>query len=85
MRPQVYSVLTSNGGTFTAIDEDTMIDEASATVTYIGKAATGSATSSAVWKIKKIETIGAITSITYAGGVATYVNIYDNRASLTYS
>jgi hypothetical protein len=66
-------------------NEKTLIDEASSTITYVGKAAIGSATSAASWKIKKIETTGTITAITFAGGSGNYTNIWDNRASLSYS
>lgn len=62
----------------------TRLDEVSATVTYIGEATAGSATSSAVWLIKKIdETSGII--VTFADGNTNYDNVWDNRAALTYS
>lgn len=58
-----------------------VIDEASATVTYIGEAALGTATSAAAWRIKRITVAGAITTIAWsAPGV-----IFDNRASLGYT
>ena len=60
------------------------IDEASATVTYIGKAATGSATSGALWQVQKIDTTTG-TVITWADGNGDFDNIWDNRATLTYS
>ena len=62
----------------------TRIDEASATVTYIGKAATGSATSGALWQVQKIDTTTG-TVITWADGNGDFDNIWDNRASLSYS
>ena len=62
----------------------TRIDEASATVTYIGDAAIGSSTASALWRIKKIDTTSG-TSITFADGNGNFDNIWDNRASLSYS
>lgn len=62
----------------------TRIDEVSATVTYIGKAATGSATSSGVWQIQKIDESSG-TVITWADGDANFNNVWDDRASLTYS
>jgi len=62
-------------------------DTTTTNVTYVGKAVlTGSAiaTSSAVWQIQKIdETTGMI--ITWADGDASFNNIWDNRASLTYA
>jgi hypothetical protein len=62
----------------------TRIDEASATVTYIGSADPGSATSGALWQVKKIDSNNP-TSITFADGDALFDNIWDDRASLTYS
>lgn len=53
------------------------------TVTYLGEAAVGSATSAAVWRIKKIVETGDDVSITYAGG--KFDQVWDNRASLTYA
>jgi hypothetical protein len=63
----------------------TQIDSVSSTVTYVGDALPGSATSSSVWKIIKIETSGANTSVTYANGSDSFDQIWDNRASYTYS
>lgn len=58
-------------------------DYSTASITYIGKAKIGSATSSAVWKVKKMdETTGTV--ITWAGN-GQYNQIWDNRTSLTYA
>lgn len=52
---------------------------------YVGKAAPGSATSSAVWSIAKYTYVGtSLSSITYAGGGA-FNQVWDNRAGLTYA
>ena len=60
------------------------VDEASATVTYVGHAKPGTATSSALWRVKKIDsTTGTV--ITFADGDDLFDNVWDNRASLTYS
>lgn len=61
------------------------LDEASATVTYVGEAAAGSATSAAAWRIKKITTTGADLAITWAGGDTAFDKIWDNRTGLSYS
>ena len=61
-----------------------LVDEASSTVTYIGSAAPGSATSSALWRIKKIEKTGNVTSILFADSNELFDNIWDNRAGLVY-
>jgi hypothetical protein len=92
------SIKVGDGADFLAINSDgsinavsapsvlaTLIDEASATVTYIGKAAIATATSASSWQISKLTVSGSITSITWADGNATYDNVWDNRASLTYT
>lgn len=80
------SAWVRDGGSSSAYDIR-LDDTTTANVTYIGKAAlTGSAiaTSSAVWQVQKIdETTGMI--ITWADGDASFNNIWDNRASLTYA
>lgn len=67
------------------IDEAVQIAENSGNtaITYVGIAAIGSATSSAVWKIMEIdETSGTV--ITYADSDDNYDNVWDDRESLTY-
>lgn len=64
-------------------DEATQTDE-DGTVTYYGYAAPGSDTSKPVWKIKKVDETGDL-FIVWADGNANYDNIWDNRASLSYS
>jgi len=61
-----------------------VLDDTSTTnVTYIGKAAIGTISSSASWQIKKMdETTGLI--ITWADGDSAFNNIWDDRISLTY-
>jgi hypothetical protein len=61
------------------------IDEPSSSVTYIGQAVMGTATSAASWQIKKITVSGTVTSITWADANDSFDNIWDNRASLSYS
>jgi hypothetical protein len=58
----------------------TLLDDYTTTnVTYVGKAAIGSASSSAVWQIQKIdETTGMV--ITWAGS-AGFTQVWDNRAT----
>lgn len=61
------------------IDLDTTPD-----IIYIGQAAIGSALNDDVWQIKKVDTTsGAV--IGWANSAATFTNVWDNRASLTYS
>lgn len=54
-----------------------------ATYTYIAEAVPGSATGSAVWRIKRLT--NADNTIGWADGVSTFTKIYDNRASFTYT
>jgi hypothetical protein len=65
------------------LEESSIVDVASSTITYIGKALPGTATSAANWKISRIDTTTGV-RIMYAGN-STYTQIWDNRASLTYS
>jgi hypothetical protein len=63
----------------------TLLDEASASVTYIGKAKIGSPSASALWQIQKMSVSGNVTSITWADGDSLFNNIWDDRAGLSYS
>jgi len=60
------------------------VDEASATITYIGEALPGTAVGAAAWRIKRIDTSSG-TNILYAGGVSTFTFIWTARAGLSYS
>ena len=53
------------------------------TYTYVGKAKPGADTSDASWQIKRIT--NADGNIDWAGGDIKFTNIWDNRASLSYS
>lgn len=66
-------------------DETVKLDVASSTVTYVGKASPGAATSAAAWKVFRITTNAeGDLDLEYANSAATYANVWDNRASLTY-
>jgi hypothetical protein len=58
-------------------------DTTTANTTYIGKATIGSATSSAVWQIAKLNTSSGLIK-TWADGSSSFDQIWDNRTSLTY-
>ena len=61
-------------------------DQVSSTVFYRGDAATGSATSSAVWRIRKVTDLGGGSiEILSADGDEAFDNIWDNRLALSYS
>lgn len=55
------------------------VDEASASVTYVGYSEPGAASSADTWVIKKIEVSGTVTTFSFAKNVA-----WDNRATVTY-
>lgn len=77
------SLLPYTGSSTTNYTTRIAEDSGDSNITYIGKAAWGSATSSAVWQIQKIdETTGMV--ITW-GGTGAFDNIWNNRASLSYS
>jgi hypothetical protein len=83
-RPGETAVEVAGSVTATASQEKVLYEEASSTVSYLGKAAPGTATSAASWKISKITISGSLTSITYADSNSDYDNIWDNRGSLSY-
>ena len=63
----------------------TLVDDTTtANVIYLGHAVPGTATSAASWRIKKIDVSSGAT-ITWADGNFYFDNIWDNRASLSYS
>lgn len=58
-------------------------DTTTTDATYLGWALPGTATSAASWKIKKVDS--ANKQILLADGDSDYNNIWDNRATLSYS
>lgn len=63
----------------------TAIDEVNGNLTYIGFAKLGSGTDEAKWQIFRINKTGSVTLIQYADGDVRFNNIWDNRASLSYT
>lgn len=63
----------------------TLIDAVDSSTTYIGDTAPGTATSSALWRIKKISVSGTVTTIAFAGGADQFNQVWDDRVSLSYS
>ena len=53
------------------------------TYLYVGKAAIGTANSSATWQIMRITQ--SDTTVVWADGNAEFDNVWDNRAALSYS
>ncbi len=57
-----------------------------ATIVYVGEAFPGSATSAAVWKMKRITSASTDNAVVvFADGNQAYDNIWDDRETLTYS
>lgn len=79
----VYVIGGSLGGG--ATEYETRVDEPNAATTYVGQAATNSAVGDPVWKIKRILISGTETIIEWADGNSNFDNVWNNRASLTYS
>ena len=61
-----------------------IFDDTNDPILYLCEAVAGSASSSAVWRVKRIDTTNGGT-ITWADGNTNFDNIADNRASLSYS
>lgn len=61
------------------------VDEASETVTYIGIGDPGTLDDSAGWAIKRIAVDGNITKTEWADGNGKDDNVWDDRATLSYS
>jgi hypothetical protein len=56
------------------------------TVAYLGQAQPGTSTAAALWRIQKLSfgVDGDVTAL-WADGNANFDNVWDNRASLTYT
>ena len=69
------------------VEEPLLIDEVDSNTTYVGATKQGSSgtTNTSIWQIKKIAVSGTVTTISYSDGNDDYDNIWDNRASLSYS
>jgi hypothetical protein len=59
------------------------IDERSATIMYIGEAASGTAATDSQWRIKRVDMSDGI-EILFAEGVTTFSNPWTSRATLSY-
>lgn len=66
----------------------TQVDNVSTSLmTYIGKAAVGASTASAVWQIQRVDESGTPITVVikWADGDDSFNNIWNNRTSLSYS
>ena len=63
------------------------LEYVSSTINYYGLAAPGTLTSEAGWSIRRetLDTSGRTIQVDLAGGSSEYGQIWDNRATLTYS
>ena len=61
--------------------------DANGNVLYLGQAPPGAATSAAIWQIRRFtyDANGNMTAIWWADGNTVYDNIWDDRATLSYS
>ena len=82
-------VIASNQTSFPVSQADSIyiinIDSSVAGTTYYGWAAAGSSDASAVWKIWKMTDSAGIVTLRKADGDDLFNNIWNNRASLTFS
>lgn len=98
MKPQTPNVMkvtnvdgSAIGGGSTATNYAKRTEEDSVTtgIYYFGKAAIGSADADAVWQIKRIDTTTILAETTWAEDTGTaddtFVQVWDDRESLTYS
>jgi len=78
----------STGRRFKAIQsvpDKLIIDELVSGTTYIGNTKPGTATSAALWRIRRITKASSVLTIEFAEGADTFTNIWDSRTSLNYS
>ena len=61
-----------------------IIDEASATVSYIGEAVPSATTSQALWRIRKWDITTNPKTLFFADADDNFDNVWDDRATLTY-
>lgn len=73
------------------IDEVTVTEYAprydyiDATTSYLGEALPGTLESAATWRIRLITTSGSDVTVKWADGNSRFDNVWDDRASLSYS
>lgn len=79
--PDVQSI----SGTVVSPSYSKQYDEVSSSLAYLGTASAGTSNSSALWQIQKLSFTGNSVSITWADGNANFDNVWNNRASLSYS
>lgn len=73
------SVFSNNGR-----QEVILLDELPS-VTYVGYGSPSASQDQPVWKIKRLLTTGTVLAVEFADGNPKYDNVWDDRASLSYS
>jgi hypothetical protein len=63
----------------------TFIDEVNDSITYIGTAEIGTTSDSPFWQIRKITKTGTQTLVQWAESTDRFSNVWDDRATFTYS
>jgi len=63
----------------------TILDEATTLITYVGKSDPGVATSAASWQVQRLTSSASLLIVQFADGNSNFDNVWDNRASLSYS
>ena len=76
----------SSAGVVSIAPKTKKFDQASPTTLYLGEAAPGTLTSQPLWRVKRItfSAGGDVTAVEYAG-IGSESQVWDNRASLSYS
>lgn len=78
--------MTASGGLGTDSTMYTLrTDDVGGGVLYVGEAEPGTLTSAASWRIRRVVDSAGDTTVLFAGGVATFTAIWDNRLILAYS
>ena len=63
----------------------TIVDKTNSPTEYFGSANPGTSTSAAFWKIMRKTVSGDVETYDFADGNANFDNVWDDRASLSYS
>jgi hypothetical protein len=61
-----------------------LLDEASATITYVGETMPGNLPSDPTWRIKRLDSSSGL-AVEWAEGTSDEDKIWDDRATYTYS
>jgi hypothetical protein len=60
------------------------LDQATATLAYVGEASPSASSAAAIWRIKRLDTTAGLV-IQWADGNSHFDNVWDDRATLSYS